>query len=99
MSESQGVTRTALVLRLSVPADGGLRIIAADLAVKVAEHLDARVPDAGQLATDLEELAGRVAPNGLETAIDFEFRRSGSELLILARCAGQASELRYPLPA
>ena len=99
MSETPGATRTALVLRLSVPADGGLRVIAADLAVKVAEHLGATMPGAGKVTDALEQLAGRVAPPGLDAVIDFEFRRSDTELIIEARCTGRSSELRYSLPA
>jgi hypothetical protein len=87
-----------MVLRLSVPAAGGLRVVAGDLAVKMAEHLSAAAPDAERMGDALEELANRVAPPGLEADIGFEFRSSGSELLIRADCKGQTSELRYPLP-
>ena len=88
-----------MVLRLSVPAAGGLRVIAADMAVKIAEHLGAVVPDGAGVADALDALARRVAPPGLDADIAFEFRRSGQELLIQANCKGQTSELRYPLPA
>lgn len=88
-----------MVLRLSVPANGGLRVIASDLAVKLAEHLGAANPDAERMADALDELASRVAPPGLDADIGFEFRSSGSELLIRAECKGQTSELRYPLPS
>lgn len=87
-----------MVLRLSVPAAGGLRIIAGDLAVKIADDLGAAVPDAEPVAEALEVLAGRVAPPDHDGDISFEFRRSGHELLIQATCAGQTSELRYLLP-
>lgn len=86
-----------MVLRLSVPAAGGFRVIAADLTLKVAEHLGAAIPEADSVTDALEQLARRVARPELEASIDFEFRRSGHELLIEARCEGQASELRYPL--
>ena len=99
MSESPGATRTALVLRLSVPAAGSLRVIASDLAVRLAEHLGAAVPDHGQLSQAVEQLAGRVAPRDAASDVDFEFRRSGTELVIGAHCDGQRAELRYPLPA
>lgn len=88
-----------MVVRLSVPAAGSLRVVAADMARKVTEHLGVAVPDAEPVADALEALAGRVAPPGLDGVIDFEFSRSGHELLIEARCRDHASELRYPLPA
>lgn len=69
------------------------------MAQKVTEHLGAAVPDAQPVADALEQLAGRVAPPGVEGVIEFEFRRSGNELLIQAQCKGLASELRYPLPS
>lgn len=99
MSESPGTSSNGMVLRLSVPASGGFRAVAADMAVKVTEHLGAAVPGGEPVIDALEQLAARVAPPGLDAEIDFEFRRSGNELLIEARCRGQASELRYPLPA
>jgi hypothetical protein len=88
-----------MVLRLSVPASGGLRVIAADMAARVAEHLDASVPDTEPITDALEQVAARVAPPGGDADIDFEFHRSGGELIIKARCRGQSAELRYPLPA
>jgi hypothetical protein len=96
MSESNGA---ALVLRLSVPAAGGLRGIATELGAKVAEYLGSNAEQSESIGSALEGLAGRVAPAGIEGEIAFEFRRSSGELLIEARCEGQASELRYPLPA
>lgn len=99
MSESPGAARTGMVVRLSVPAASGLRVVAADMARKVTEHLGVAVPDAEPVADAIEQLAGRVAPQGLDAVIDFEFSRSGNELLIEARCKDKASELRYPLPA
>ena len=99
MSESPGAARTGMVVRLSVPAAGRLRVVAADMARKVTEHLGVAVPDAEPIAEALEQLAGRVAPSGLDDVIEFEFSRAGNELLIEARCKDQASELRYPLPS
>jgi hypothetical protein len=99
MSESRGTAQGGLVLRVSVPAAGGLRVIAADLAIKVAEYLGAAVPDAEPVADALEGLAGRVASRDADAEIDFVFTRSGDELHIEARCEGHASALRYPLTA
>ena len=61
--------------------------------------LGAAVPDPESVGTDLEKLAGRVAPAGTDADIGFEFRKTADELLIEARCEGQASELRHRLPA
>jgi len=87
-----------MLLRLSVPAAGGLRTVALDLATKVAAFAATTAPDTASVAADLEGLLERVAPSGKEADIGVEFRSVNGELLIAARCEGQASELRYPLP-
>lgn len=99
MSES-GAKRTgdtALTLRLSVPASGGLRSVAAEFATRVAAHLgsDSTAQAAG---TACEHLAQRVAPEGSDGDITFEFTEGDGELLIRARCKGRSSEARHPLP-
>jgi hypothetical protein len=90
----------ALVLQLTVPAAGGLRVIASELATRVAEHLGAGAPDARSIGERVETLVSQLgdAARGKED-ITFEFRRAGAELVIHARCAGVASEVRHPLPA
>ena len=86
-----------MVLRLSVPAGGGFRAVAVDLAVKVAEYVRSRPPDASTVAALLESLAATVAPNGNASAdITFEFHQDGDELRIEARCSDRSSEARYP---
>jgi hypothetical protein len=84
----------ALVMRLSVPVDGGLRVVAGELAAKVAEYLGA---DRGSIGATLDGLMSRVGTSGED--ITFEFRHVGRELVILARCNRRSSEARYPLPA
>ena len=88
-----------LVLRLSVPADGGLRVVATELAARVAEYLGDQGQDAAAVSAALEGVASRVAPAGSESNIEFEFRQVDGELLIEARCGSQTSEVRCPLPA
>lgn len=89
----------SLVLRLSVPAHGGLRAIATDVAARVAEYLGSNQPDAESAGATLEGLAARVAPAGGEGDITFEFCEVDRELLIRARCNSRSSEARCRLPA
>jgi hypothetical protein len=85
-----------LVLRVSVPAHGDLRNIAALLAGKLAEYLGSPglQERAGQM---VDALASRVAPQDGDGEIAFEFHRRNSDLVIQARCDGRSSEVRYPL--
>jgi hypothetical protein len=87
------------MLRLSVPAQGGLRVVATEVATRVAEYLGTSLPDAESAGITLEGLAERVAPAGCDADITFEFSEVDRELLIRARCDGRSSEARYPLPA
>jgi hypothetical protein len=93
-----GPTTQALDVRLSVPAEGELRDIAAELAAKIAEHLGVKAADAASLSATVSGLASRVAGGG-QPDITFDFRQVDRELIIEARCAGQASEVRLPLTA
>ena len=94
-----GPNTHALEIRLSVPAEGGLRGIAGELATKVAEYLGTRAPDAQSLATKVEGLASRVSDRARQQQdITFEFCQVEGELVIKARCSGEASEVRHPLP-
>ncbi len=88
-----------LLVRLSVPSQGGLRQVASDLAVHVAAHLGDKAQDAASVSAALEAVASRVAPAGIEADIEFEFRQSEGKLLIEARCGSRTSEVRCPLPA
>ena len=90
----------ALDLRLWVPAEGDLRVIAGELAAKIAEQLGAGSPDAQQLGERVAVLASRLANGGGATGqeITFEFRQVKGELVVQARCNGMASEVRQPLP-
>jgi hypothetical protein len=88
-----------LVLRLSVPAQGPLRAVAADIAGKVAESLGDKALEAGPVGAALERVASVVAPDGIDAQITFEFRQIEGELLIEARCGSRSSEVRCPLPA
>ena len=98
MSQPGGAAAT-LVLLLSVPAEGELRPIAADIAAKVAEYLGDTRADAGTVGAAVEAVAAQVAPSGGAGDITFEFRQSEGELLIAARCGSRSSEVRCPLPA
>ena len=88
-----------LVLRLSVPAQGPLRAVAADIAGKVAESLGDKALESGSVGAALERVASVVAPDGIDAQITFEFRQIEGELLIEARCGSRSSEVRCPLPA
>jgi hypothetical protein len=90
---------SSLVLRLSVPAEGGLRSVATDVAMRIAEYLGSNRPDAESAGVTIEGLAARVAPTGVSADIQFEFREIDRELLIRARCDDRSMEVRYPLPA
>lgn len=89
----------SLLLRVSVPAEGGLRTIATELAAKVAEFLGDKGGDASSATAALELVAARVCPDRNGADILFEFRQVEGELLIQARCGGRSSEVRCPLPA
>jgi hypothetical protein len=96
-----GQGKGALDMRLWVPAEGGLRGIAGELATKVAEHLGTSAPDAQSLGAAVEKLASDLGQGGSHQGglITIDFRRVGSELVIEASCNGHASEVRHPLPA
>jgi hypothetical protein len=94
-----GATPRAFDLRLWVPAEGDLREIAGELAAKIAEQLGAGSPDAQQLGARVAVLASQLANGGGHgQEITFEFRQVAGELVVQARCNGQASEVRQPLP-
>ena len=94
-----GAESRALDLRLWVPAQGDLREIAGELAAKIAEQLGAGSPDAQQLGVRVAGLASQLANGGhAGQEITFEFRQTKGELIVQARCNGQASEVRQPLP-
>ena len=87
-------------MRLWVPAEGELRAIASELATRIAEHLGTSGPGAQSIGSTVEKLAAQVGHGGQQGgSIRFEFRQVGGELVIEARCDGQASEVRHPLPA
>jgi hypothetical protein len=89
----------ALVLRLSVPADGALRAVAVDVARKVAAYLGDNTLDPASVSAAVEGVATRVAPQGSDADITFEFRQVDGELLIEARCGSRESQVRCSLPA
>jgi len=92
--------RRALVMHLSVPAEGGLRSIAGDVAARIAEHLGFAAAEARTVADLVERLASRLGNGGPPgRAISFEFRDADGELVIAGRCNGETSEVRHPLPA
>ena len=100
MPESTGKSADgqAFALRLSVPAHGDLHEIAGEVAAKVAEHLGAG--DAQSLAGKVADLAAKLrngSPQGQDIAM--VFRRVEGELVVEARCAGEASEVRHEISA
>jgi hypothetical protein len=99
MSQSPDRAPDGLVLRLSVPAGGELRVVAIDVATRVAEYLRDRAPDAASLGAAVEGVASRVAPVASDAEITFDFREVNGQLLIEAHCGSRSSEVRCPLPA
>jgi hypothetical protein len=99
MGQPPGGAPRALVLRLSVPATGTLRVVAADVAAHVAEYLGTQAPDPAAITSSMDAVASRVAPAGGEAEITFEFWQSEGELLVEARCGSRSSEVRWPMPA
>ena len=99
MPESTGKSADghAFALRLSVPAQGDLHKLAGEVAAKVAEHLGAG--DAQSLAGKVADLAAKLR-NGSPQAQDIAmvFRLVEGELVVEARCAGGASEVRHEIP-
>jgi hypothetical protein len=87
-----------MLMRLSVPAEGGLRAVATEVARKIAEYLGTNPPDVESVGPTLDRLATRVCTSE-SGDITFEFREDNHELVILARCSGRSSEARYSLPA
>ena len=99
MSQPSGSAPGTLVLRLSVPAAGALRVVAADVAGRAAAYLGTPAPDPAAITAAMEAVASRVAPDGGDEDITFEFRRIQGDLLIEARCGRRSSEVRWPMPA
>ena len=97
MSDS-GAASDALVLTVSVPVTGELRIVATDIAARVAEYLGPlAAPDSVPQA--VERAASEVLPAANGEDISFEFRQLTRELRIEARCGSRTSEVRCPLSA
>ena len=92
--EEKAADSPPLDMRLSVPSEGDLTAIAAELAVKVAKFLGG---ESGSIRAALEVLSSRVAASGED--ITFVFRQVNRELIIEARCNGRTSEVRHPLSA
>ena len=89
-----------MLMRISVPAEGGLREVAGEVGTKIAEYLGSRKADAESVAAAIQGLAGKVAPpGGVCSEITFEFHAANGELVVHARCDDRSSETRHPLPA
>jgi hypothetical protein len=99
MPQSSDQAPRGLVLRLSVPAAGELRTLAADIAPRVAAYLGDRAPESGAVIAALDALASRVGPASHDAEITFDFRAVNGDLLIEAHCGSRSSEVRCPLPA
>jgi hypothetical protein len=95
MSHPPGAGSAVIELALSVPAAGGLRVIATDLISRIAEYLGAAAAGAGDA---LERAVADVAPEA-DANVDLEFRNVDRDLVIHARCGGRTAEVRYRLTA
>ena len=78
-----------------------MRNIAGEFAAKVAEHLGAAGPVAQSLGAKVAGLASQLGNGGghLSEDIVLAFRQVGGQLVVEARCAGAASEVRQEIPA
>ena len=98
MTETAGAVQNGLVLRMSVPADGELAGLGAELAVKLAEQLGVSESGAGTVGDAIDELTRAIGPvAGREVA--FEFHKQGKELRIDARQGDQARTATVSLSA
>ena len=89
----------ALDLRLSVPAEGDLRGIAGSWPPRSPNTWAPAAADAvaGRKVAGLaSQLEGGGSPQAQDIAL--EFRQVEGELVVEARCNGEASEVRQPLP-
>jgi hypothetical protein len=98
MSSGSTPDGNAMLIRLSVPAEGRMRAVATEIARKLAEYLGTKPTDAETVGRTIDGLATRVC-TGDTGDITFEFREQDRELVILARCSGRSSEARCPLSA
>jgi hypothetical protein len=98
MSHPHEPASTGLLLKLSVPTSEPLRIIAADIAAKVAEFLKSS-PNGESVTAAVESAASQATAGGTESEIALEFRLEERELRIEARCGSRTSEVRCPLHA
>jgi hypothetical protein len=85
----------ALVMRISVPAEGSLRAVAAELAARIAEYLGTQKPQAASVGASIDGMVSRVAHGGADVTL--EFRETDRELVIHARCDGRSTEARHKL--
>ena len=88
-----------MLLRLSVPAGGELRVVAVDIAKRVAEYLRDRAPDAvggRRLSRVSPRASRRRRPTAKSPSISAKLN---GELQIEAHCGTRSSEVRCPLPA
>jgi hypothetical protein len=99
MSHPANRALEGVVLRLTVPFGGELRIVASDIAARVVDYLKERAPDAAVVAAALDSVAASVAPASADAEVTFDFRDVNGELLIEAQCGSRSSEVRCPLPA
>ena len=98
MTNSAGAVQNGLVLRLSVPASGDIAVVGPELAVKLAEQLGLREPQAARVGAAVAELAREMGAGG-GADLSFEFHKLNAELRIQARQGSRASETRVPLGA
>ncbi|OFW09898.1 MAG: hypothetical protein A3H96_01715 [Acidobacteria bacterium RIFCSPLOWO2_02_FULL_67_36] len=97
MSEPTGGAPQAFVLRVSVPADGDLRIVASDVASKVAECLGEAPERTAAAGGAAEMLGARLADGGGAAEIAFEFHTAPDGMVIEARCGDRSATVRHVL--
>lgn len=88
--------RGGVDLRLTVPSEGPLRDLAAELATRFAEYAGADKRVAAALGEAVDRLAERLASNA--QPIEFEMARQQSQITVRASVGLRRDETSCPIP-
>lgn len=85
---------------LQVPADERYRVLAPEIAGKYAELVGGTAADGQTLSADVVDAMRRITTGAAVGAvIDLAFSTHGGRVEIALKCAGQATVVRFALPA
>ncbi len=85
---------------LQVPADDRYRVLAPEVAGKYVEIVGGTVSDGRALGADVVEAMRQItASAAVDAVIDLAFSTHGGRVEITLKCAGQATVVRFALPA